>query len=236
MTIGGDTTGWLWRSLAGSTCDPVPYRHWLLDDVLRPEVAAALAMLPVAPAEIGDTEGRRETHNASRVFFDTVLQAAHPRCAEVARAFQDPATIRRLNTMCGVALDGASLRIEFCQDVEGFWLEPHTDIGVKRFTMLVYLSTGPGSEAWGTDIYDADRTRVATVPSHRRGAPVADRQLRLRRVARAARARVPRPPGDGGLTRRPETAGAAYCLGVSSASCWPRTMSSFDIRAIRPSR
>jgi hypothetical protein len=165
MTIGGDTTGWLWRSLAGSTCDPVPYRHWLLDDVLRPEVAAALAMLPVAPAEIGDTEGRRETHNASRVFFDTVLQAAHPRCAEVARAFQDPATIRRLNTMCGVALDGASLRIEFCQDVEGFWLEPHTDIGVKRFTMLVYLSTGPGSEAWGTDIYDADRTRVATVPS-----------------------------------------------------------------------
>ena len=37
-------------------------------------------------------------------------------------------------------LRDSHLRIEYCLDTDGFWLEPHTDIGAKLFTMLVYLS------------------------------------------------------------------------------------------------
>ena len=40
----------------------------------------------------------------------------------------------------GTDLEGTYLRIEFAQDIDGFWLEPHTDLGVKAFTMLLYLS------------------------------------------------------------------------------------------------
>jgi hypothetical protein len=36
-------------------------------------------------------------------------------------------------------------------DQDGFWLEPHTDLGVKKFTCLIYLSQG--HEELGTDIY-----------------------------------------------------------------------------------
>ena len=35
--------------------------------------------------------------------------------------------------------------------------------------MLIYLSTEPGSEAWGTDILDADLNLVATAPYKRNG-------------------------------------------------------------------
>ena len=54
----------------------------------------------------------------------------------------------------GTDLSDTRLRIEYCQDTEGFWLEPHTDIFVKKFTMLVYLSDDPGLKKAGTDIHE----------------------------------------------------------------------------------
>ncbi|MGN6517140.1 MAG: 2OG-Fe(II) oxygenase, partial [Rhizomicrobium sp.] len=45
------------------------------------------------------------------------------------------------------------LRIEYCQDMAGFYLEPHTDVGAKLVTMMIHLSREPGSENWGTDLY-----------------------------------------------------------------------------------
>jgi hypothetical protein len=45
--------------------------------------------------------------------------------------------------------------------------EPHSDIGVKLFTMLIYLSDDPGSEAWGTDLLDGPEKRVLTTPYQR---------------------------------------------------------------------
>ena len=64
-------------------------------------------------------------------------------------------------------LTGASLRIEYCLDTDGFWLEPHTDIGAKLFTMLIYLSNEPGCDAWGTDLYHTAQRWVATTPYRR---------------------------------------------------------------------
>ena len=53
----------------------------------------------------------------------------------------------------GAQLDGTFLRLEYAQDTDGFWLRPHTDLGVKKFTLLYYL--GPaGVEDLGTDIYE----------------------------------------------------------------------------------
>ena len=66
----------------------------------------------------------------------------------------------------GADLSDGRLRIEYCQDVEGFWLEPHTDIAVKRFTMLIYLSDEPGLEKAGTDLHEGppDFTYVGSAP------------------------------------------------------------------------
>lgn len=141
-----------------------PWSYWLLSDALPPATCEALRTLPIEPAAIDDTQGRRETNNATRVHFSPELQARFPVCRQIAEMLQDPATIARLERTCGTSLKGALLRIEYCQDQAGFWLEPHTDIGAKLFTMLIYLSDGPGSERWGTDIYDQQQRHVGTAP------------------------------------------------------------------------
>ena len=51
-------------------------------------------------------------------------------------------------------LSGTYVRLEYAQDIDGFWLQPHTDLGVKRFTMLIYLNRAGAAQAdLGTDIF-----------------------------------------------------------------------------------
>ena len=144
-----------------------PFRYWLLRGTLPRVTCAAIDALAVSPPTIGETLGRRETHNSARLFFGAEQRARHPVCDDVARAFQCSKVVRRLEGLCGVCLAGGSLRIEYCLDTDGFWLEPHTDIGAKLFTMLIYLSDEPGCEAWGTDLYDTDGKWVGRSPYER---------------------------------------------------------------------
>ena len=113
---------------------------------------------------IADTRGKRDTHNSTRIFISEANRVLLPACAVIADAFQDEATIGLLEDLTGATLEGCFLRIEYCQDVDGFWLEPHTDIGAKRLTFLIYLSDNPDAENWGTDIMDAEGHVVRRVP------------------------------------------------------------------------
>ncbi len=143
-----------------------PYDHWLLADVLPPDIVSAVTELPFAPPQAAIFSGRRETNNASRIYFTPENQRRHPVCAAVAGAFNAPAVKTALQKLTGADLSTGHLRVEYCQDEDGFWLEPHRDIGVKLFTMLVYLSDDPALHDAGTDIYDAtpEHNLVASVP------------------------------------------------------------------------
>jgi hypothetical protein len=118
---------------------------------------------------IADTFGKRETHNSTRLFFGADQRASFPVCDKLAASLQSDTVVRALETECAAELAGSYLRIEYCLDTDGFWLEPHTDIGAKLFTMLIYLSDEPGSEQWGTDILDGPENLVATTPYRRNG-------------------------------------------------------------------
>jgi hypothetical protein len=85
-------------------------------------------------------------------------------CEAVAQAFQDRRVTSHVEKAFGTNLAGTYLRIEFAQDIDGFWLEPHSDLGVKVFTMLLYLSKDPSHRDLGTDIYDSNKTRVGRSP------------------------------------------------------------------------
>jgi hypothetical protein len=161
----GDVTAAFVRCLENSRCVSSPYRHWLLQDALPAEVAKEIVSLEWPPAPLGDTYGKRETHNTDRSHINAARIAKYPVCAAVAEAFQGGDVVAALEKTCGVDLTGTSLRIEFCQDREGFWLEPHTDIGAKRFTMLIYLSDAPGCEEWGTDVLDENLELVHRAPA-----------------------------------------------------------------------
>ena len=151
-------------ALAGADARTEPYRYWLLSDTLPDDTARAIVELPVDVPAIGDTAGKRETHNSMRVFFSAENRMRYPVCEDVASVFQDKATVAALQRRTGADLTGALLRIEYCQDTDGFWLERHTDIGAKLFTMLVYLSTSPDAKAWGTDVYDGEGRHLGAAP------------------------------------------------------------------------
>ena len=135
-----------------------PFRHWLPRDILPATLWPAVLSLPFTPPSTGETAGRRETRNAERQFVTEAARACLPACTALAEAFQDEATVTLVADLTGENLTGASLRIEYCLDQPGFWLEPHTDIGAKRFTMLIYLSRHSDAETWGTELMDAAGT------------------------------------------------------------------------------
>jgi hypothetical protein len=157
----------LLASFAAASAYAAPYRHWLLHDVLPDGVVDEICALPVPAPAIQDTFGRRETHNSSRLFFGADQQWQFPVCARLAKALQDADCTESLRAITGANLAGSFLRIEYCLDTNGFWLEPHTDIGAKFFTMLIYLNDPPGGEEWGTDIYEAPAKRLGPAPGGR---------------------------------------------------------------------
>lgn len=143
-----------------------PFRYWLLSDALPPETVDAIAGLPFKPPGDASFDGRRETNNSTRVYFSPSNQLRFPVCRDLADAFKHPLVMTAIERETGTNLSEGQLRIEYCQDVDGFWLEPHVDIPVKLFTMLVYLSGEPEMREAGTDIYDAspEHNRVGTAP------------------------------------------------------------------------
>lgn len=139
-------------SLSNSQRHAKPWRHWLLDDMYPEDMVRELEALPFTPPDGVVHAGRREVNNSSRVYLSPDVQREHPCAAKLVEAMLDPKTLAAVERECDIDLSGSLLRMEYCMDVGDFWLEPHTDIFVKKFTMLLYLSSGPGSDNCGTDV------------------------------------------------------------------------------------
>jgi len=148
------------RALREAKRDDWPYTHWLLSDVLPESLATAVLILPIAPPVIGDCEGVRDVDNSKRTFFTPSLRSRFPTCAVFADALQRPDIARLFEEVCHIKVSGSFLRMEYIQDTDGAWLEPHRDIPEKLFSMVIYLCTGPDAKDWGTDIYDDQRRWV----------------------------------------------------------------------------
>ena len=134
-----------------------PYRTWKLKEVFPVELCTGILTLPICPAFLGDTDGTRGTYNDQRTFITPTLREGFQCCQALAEALQRPTVARQLAETCQIAVEGGYVRVEYIQDIDGAWLEPHRDIPEKLFSMVIYLFHGPHSAEWGTDIYDADR-------------------------------------------------------------------------------
>ncbi|MGI9385387.1 MAG: 2OG-Fe(II) oxygenase [Methyloligellaceae bacterium] len=150
--------------LANAQHETWPFDFWLLEDPLPEADADALAELAIDPAANAVFDGRRETNNDVRVYVTPDMQERHAVCGRIADAFKHPRMIAAIEARTGTVLDDCRLRIEYCQDTDGFWLEPHTDILVKKFTMLIYLSDDPELRDAGTDVYDDSGQWAGTTP------------------------------------------------------------------------
>jgi len=141
-----------------------PYRHWFLERCLPADAVDAILALPFEAPALGGVSGKRELHNATRKYFDVANRGKFPVCEAFCQAFQDKRVTAKVAGLFGSKLADTYLRVEFAQDTDGFWLEPHTDLGVKMFTMLLYLSKDPQHRTLGTDIYDKDKKHVGSSP------------------------------------------------------------------------
>jgi hypothetical protein len=146
--------------MAASRPAAAPYRHWQLQNCLPEDVLDDLLALPFDAPDLGGVSGKRELHNETRSYFDAANQARFPVMRAVAEAFQSRAMTTRIEKFFGAQLAGTYLRIEYALDADGFWLAPHSDLGVKLFTMLLYISKDKRHKTLGTDIYDAEKNVV----------------------------------------------------------------------------
>jgi len=151
-------------AVTGSDRADWPFRHWKLRNVFPEALCTAVLVLPIAPPLLGRTDGTRGSYNRQRTFITPELRAKFPVCQALADALQQPAVARVMAETCAIDVAGSYLRMEYMQDLDGAWLEPHRDIPEKLFSMVIYLFTGPDAKDWGTDIYDADRRWVARSP------------------------------------------------------------------------
>jgi hypothetical protein len=133
--------------------DPDPFRHWLVSGVFPDGLTSALGRLPVPCPHLDGVSGKRELHNDQRHYFDGSNNRRFDVCAAVADAFQSQPVVAAIQATTGAALSGSYVRLEYAQDTDGFWLEPHTDLGVKCFTMLIYLRESEDQADLGTDLY-----------------------------------------------------------------------------------
>jgi len=159
-----DVVASLLKSFDNKQQNEQPYRHWFLSSCLPQDLLDDIIALPFKVPNLGDVSGKRELHNSTRSYFDAVNQQKHAPCATFAQAFQDTRVTAMIEQHFAIDLSGTSLRIEYALDTGNFWLEPHSDLGVKSFTMLLYLSKDKAHEKLGTDIYDAEKNHVGRSP------------------------------------------------------------------------
>jgi hypothetical protein len=159
-------------SIANRQTFDEPYRHFLIENCFPKDVADELADLPFAAPALDGVSGKRELHNDQRSYFDAAAMKRFPVMRAVAEALQSKRIVRLIHDTFGAPIDDTFLRLEYAQDIDGFWLEPHTDLGVKKFTCLIYLSQGPGHEQLGTDIYVSRERHFGSPPFKRGGAMI----------------------------------------------------------------
>jgi hypothetical protein len=162
----------LLKSFASAKQFDKPYKYWLLENCLPADAVEQILRLPFPAPSLGGLSGRREVHNATRRYFDQKNMETFAVCKSFNEAFQDRRATEAIEAKFATKLAGTFLRVEFAQDTDGFWLEPHTDLGVKVFTMLLYLSQHPDHAELGTDIYGADKMHVGRSPFVSNGAMV----------------------------------------------------------------
>jgi hypothetical protein len=149
------------KVLSAAECIEQPYRRWKLGNVFPEAMCTGILTLPIPPPVVTiDTKGQRATFNDQRTFFTPRLRELYPAVSVLCDAMQRPEVARQFQSTCGIKARTGYLRMEYIQDLDGAWLEPHCDIPEKLFSMVLYLCTGPFAKDWGTDIYDSERKRI----------------------------------------------------------------------------
>lgn len=148
-------------------CD-YPFRHWEVQEMLPKALTDQILAIRLPRPEGFTYDGTRASDSQlrpggtppQRMFVNQEIAAERPFFKDLVDSFMDASVLKVVHEKYGVDLTGLYLRVEYINDFDGFFLDPHKDIVEKRFTLLFYLGDGP--EHMGTDFYDSDLKCVKT--------------------------------------------------------------------------
>ncbi|MGI9438010.1 MAG: 2OG-Fe(II) oxygenase [Geminicoccaceae bacterium] len=137
-----------------------PFPHWQMNDFVPHSLAKGMANLELPESRVDWSNGERRTEVSHRFFFSPEVSSGMPLCGLFNRIFLDRRIVKLVQDKFSMSPEDCFLRVERCQDIDGFWLKPHVDESDKLMTLQIYLSDQPEAAEWGTDILDADRAVV----------------------------------------------------------------------------
>lgn len=168
--LAAETADTVCASLSAAARYEEPYPHFYADDLLPQALVEALALLPVEPPDLSRFFGKREDQNARRFYVNAASMQRFPAFAHLAGALQSKRVAGAIAALSMAPLEGTHLRLEYAVDCDGFWLEPHTDLGEKKLTCLISLADGEKQADLGTDIYGPHNKLHKRAPFRRNGA------------------------------------------------------------------
>lgn len=170
------TTQGVVNSFKNAAESDYPFQHWIVEDMLPKALTDQILAVRLPKTSGFVYDGTRASDSKltpggtppRRMFVGKDTKAQHPFFQSLVDAFLNDEVLALVHDKFHVDTKDLYLRVEYINDFDGFFLEPHKDIVEKRFTLLLFLGDGP--EHMGTDFYDTDKKVVKTVKfGHNRG-------------------------------------------------------------------
>ena len=143
-----------------SCCEP--FEHYTFTDFFCDNELADINNIKLH-SHSASLSGARTTNN-NRFFVDKQNMWSNSALNRIVDFFLKDDVIDMFEEESNVKIRGNYLRIEFIEDSEKSWLEPHVDISEKLMSFLVYLNNTGESESIGTALYNTDKEYIKTVP------------------------------------------------------------------------
>jgi hypothetical protein len=153
-----------------------PFQHWQVENMLPKALTDQILAVRIPKSQGFLYDGTRASDSKltpggtppQRMFITKEIGEEYPFFQDLVDAFLQPKVLDLVNNKFGVDTKDLYLRVEYINDFDGFFLEPHKDIIEKQFTLLLFQGEGP--DYMGTDFYDTDLKVVKTVKfGHNRG-------------------------------------------------------------------
>lgn len=143
-------------------CNDKPFKHYTFTDFFCDKELSNIDNIKLKNHS-ASLRGAR-TSNNNRFFVDNENMHNNFTLERIVEFFLKKDIIDMFEEESGKKIRGNYLRVEFIEDKEKSWLEPHVDISEKLMSFLVYLNNTNEDESIGTALYNEDKEFIKTVP------------------------------------------------------------------------
>lgn len=140
----------------------IPFDHYTFENVFCEKELTSINSIKLED-NAAHLDGARSTNN-NRFFVNSTNINDNFTFERIVEYFLRDDVIEMFEEESGKKIRGNYLRVEFIEDKEKSWLEPHVDIEEKIMSLLIYLNNTNENYDIGTSLYDNNKKFVTTVP------------------------------------------------------------------------